>query len=67
MIDLGGHVKITDFGLAKHAKEKRYSFCGSLEYMCPEVLTKSGHSFEVDYYCLGVLLYEMTVGCPPFY
>lgn len=67
MIDLQGHLRIADFGLAKVIREKRYSYCGSLEYMSPEIVTREGHSFEVDYYCLGALLYEMVVGCPPFY
>lgn len=67
MLDIKGHIKIADFGLAKKTKEKRYSFCGSLEYMSPEVLARRGHSFEVDYYCMGALLFEMLVGCPPFY
>jgi serum/glucocorticoid-regulated kinase 2 len=57
MLDLKGHCKITDFGLAKRTKEKSYSFCGSLEYMSPEIILAQGHSFEVDYYCLGILLY----------
>lgn len=35
--------------------------------MSPEIVTREGHSFEVDYYCMGALLYEMVVGCPPFY
>ena len=35
--------------------------------MSPEILGRAGHSFEVDYYCLGALLFEMLVGCPPFY
>jgi len=35
--------------------------------MSPEVVSRNGHSFEVDYYCMGALLYEMVVGCPPFY
>lgn len=67
MIDLRGHLRIADFGLAKVIKEKRFSYCGSLEYMSPEIVTREGHSFEVDYYCMGALLYEMVVGCPPFY
>ncbi len=57
MLDVKGHIKIADFGLAKQTTEKRYSFCGSLEYMCPEVLIRAGHSFEVDFYCLGALLF----------
>lgn len=67
MIDSQGHIKIADFGLAKYCRDKSYSFCGSIEYMSPEIVTNVGHSFEVDYYCLGALLYELLVGCPPFY
>lgn len=44
-----------------------YSFCGSPEYMAPEMLLKSGHSFKLDIYCLGALLYELITGLPPFY
>lgn len=67
MLDELGHAKIADFGLAKFCKQKSYSFCGSIEYMSPEIVTNSGHSFEVDFYCLGALLYELLIGCPPFY
>jgi serine/threonine protein kinase len=45
MLDMEGHIRITDFGLAKVSKEKRYSYCGSLEYMSPEVLSRKGYSF----------------------
>lgn len=44
-----------------------YSFCGSPEYMPPEMLLKVGHSYPIDYYCLGALLYELVTGLPPFY
>jgi len=43
------------------------SFCGSIAYLAPEVLMKRGHSRTVDWYLLGVLLYEMIVGIPPYY
>jgi serine/threonine protein kinase len=43
------------------------SFCGSPEYMSPEMLKGQGHSKLVDFYCLGTLLYEMLTGFPPFY
>ena len=43
------------------------SFCGSPEYMSPEMLAKKGHSRSVDFYSLGALLYEMLTGLPPFY
>lgn len=70
LMDIEGHVRIADFGLSKPdigREEKAYSFCGSPEYMAPEMLLKQGHSQSVDYYCLGALLYELLTGLPPFY
>jgi len=70
LLDLDGHVRLTDFGLSKEHMRKdsvAFSFCGSPEYMSPEMLKESGHSFAVDYYSLGALLYEMLTGLPPFY
>jgi len=69
LIDIEGHVKIADFGLAKHipSRQKSYSFCGSPEYMSPEMLKGRGHDKQLDYYCLGALLYEMLTGLPPYY
>lgn len=61
-----GHIRITDFGLAKASRKRQYSFCGTPEYIAPEILMKSGHSFNVDWWCLGCLIYEMLVGHPPF-
>ena len=67
LIDIDGHVKIADFGLAKviPKREKSYSFCGSPEYMSPEMLRGKGHDRQIDYYCLGILLYEIITGMPP--
>ncbi|KAM3129187.1 hypothetical protein pb186bvf_018742 [Paramecium bursaria] len=70
LIDFEGHVRIADFGLSKpHMSEQdvAYSFCGSPEYMAPEMLLKSGHNLQLDLYCLGALLYELVTGLPPFY
>jgi serine/threonine protein kinase len=47
--------------------EFAYSFCGSPEYMAPEMLLKMGHNSAVDHYCLGALLYELITGLPPYY
>jgi serum/glucocorticoid-regulated kinase 2 len=44
-----------------------YSFCGSTEYMPPEMILREGHSYGVDFYTLGALLYELVTGLPPFY
>ena len=64
-----GYICLTDFGLAKiiEANEATYSFCGTPEYLAPEILDEKGHSFAVDWWALGILTYEMIVGFPPFY
>ena len=67
LLDRNGHVKLTDFGLAKIIKNRTYSYCGSLQYMAPQIILGKAHSFAVDYYCLGSLLYELIIGYPPFY
>lgn len=71
LLDAEGHVKLGDFGLAKagiqHACEGAKSMCGTPEYMAPEVLAQQGHGFCVDYWGLGMLVYEMMTGLPPWY
>lgn len=70
MIDEYGMVKLADFGLARPnmtEEDEAYSFCGSPEYMAPEMLKQEGHNYTIDFYCLGALLYELITGLPPFY
>ncbi|CAD8143126.1 unnamed protein product [Paramecium octaurelia] len=70
LIDSSGHIQLADFGLARPNMTKdtcAYSFCGSPEYMAPEMFQTTGHTQLVDYYCLGCLLYEFVTGLPPFY
>jgi serine/threonine protein kinase len=70
LLDIDGHIKLADFGLSKHLSslnDLTNSFCGSPEYMSPEMLIGQGHGFAVDYYSLGAILYEMLTGLPPFY
>jgi len=71
LLDAEGHVKLGDFGLAKdkinHPCKGATSMCGTPEYMSPEVLSQAGHGFCVDYWGLGMLVYEMMTGLPPWY
>lgn len=69
LLDAEGHVKLTDFGLCKeHIQEGivTHTFCGTIEYMAPEILTRSGHGKAVDWWSLGALMFDMLTGLPPF-
>ncbi|WKX89652.1 hypothetical protein Q1695_008922 [Nippostrongylus brasiliensis] len=69
LLDADGHIKVTDFGLSKESidnEKKTYSFCGTIEYMAPEVINRRGHSCAADFWSLGVLMFEMLTGHLPF-
>lgn len=69
LMDANGYICLADFGLAKFLKDKEdqtYSFCGTAEYLAPEILDMKGHGFSVDWWTLGILMYEMATGRPPF-
>lgn len=70
LLDSEGHVRITDFGLAKDAmalNQQTHTFCGTPDYLAPEIIMNSGHGRGVDWWSLGTMIYEMLGGLPPYY
>ena len=70
VLDAAGHALLTDFGLSKEGATDDVitkSFCGSIAYIAPEVLNRTGHCKTVDWYLFGVLIHEMLIGLPPYY
>mmetsp|Transcript_3044 Transcript_3044/g.10700 ORF Transcript_3044/g.10700 Transcript_3044/m.10700 type:complete len:353 (+) Transcript_3044:73-1131(+) len=67
LLDHRGYLKITDFGFAKTVLDRTWTLCGTPEYLAPEIIQSKGHGKGVDWWALGILIYEMLAGYPPFY
>jgi len=67
LFDVDGYIKITDFGFAKQVTGLTYTLCGTPDYLAPEIIRGKGHGKGVDWWAVGVLIYEMLAGYSPFY
>jgi len=67
VLDTKGYLKVTDFGFAKQVNDKTFTLCGTPDYLAPEIVTGQGHGRAVDWWTLGVLIYEMLASFPPFF
>jgi len=68
LLDAEGHIRLTDFGLSKILKKREtcFSFCGTPEYLAPEIITGEGYNQDIDFWAFGLIIYEMLSGINPF-
>ncbi|KAJ6011832.1 hypothetical protein N7499_013197 [Penicillium canescens] len=67
LLDRHGHLKITDFGFAKDVPDITWTLCGTPDYLAPEVVSSKGYNKSVDWWSLGILIFEMLCGFTPFW
>lgn len=68
LVGLDGYIKLADFGFVKQIQksERTYTCCGTPEYMAPEIIENKGYRESVDWWALGIMLYELMIGAPPY-
>ncbi|XP_075239354.1 cGMP-dependent protein kinase 1-like [Convolutriloba macropyga] len=67
LLDSQGYAKLCDFGFSKViGNQKTWTFCGTPEYVPPEIILNKGHDFAADYWSIGILMFELLTGNPPF-
>jgi CRP-like cAMP-binding protein len=67
LLDSEGYIKVADFGFAKKIQSKTWTLCGTPEYLCPEIVSGEGHGKGVDWWTVGILIFEMMASYTPFY
>jgi len=67
LLNFDGHIKVADFGFAKSCASTTWTLCGTPDYLAPEIVTQHRYNKSVDWYALGVLIFEMLSGLPPYH